>query len=525
MKGSKRHLRSVLTSILFVSALAAWLTLAPTRIGGQASYVVVNGNSMEPRFHTGDLVIVREADSYQVGNVATYRHPDLGPVIHRIVARDGRRFVFKGDNNSWLDSHQPEQSELVGKLWIHAPGGGKVVNLLRTPSGVALFAGGIGMIALAPLLRKRPERKRPARRSGAQSTASSVNLLSESGQGILNVLATVAIVSLVLAAFAFTRPTSRAVSEDVTYQQSGEFSYSASAPSGVYDTGSAVTGEPVFRRLSSRVTTGFKYRFTSEHPGQVSGTYRLVAELSEVNGWKRTLELQPSTPFRGDELTARGVLDLPRVQSLLDGIEKQTGFERDSYTLAVVPEVKVQGALAGQPLQDGFSPRLVFRLDPLQLQLAGDGATDTDPLKPSKPGLLKLSSTAPNTLPLLRFHLDVSTARLLSLLGLALSLGGLAWLGALTLRVLGDEPSAIQARYGRLLIPVRGPVATGDRVVEVDGFDELVKLAARFGGPILHETDGDADRYYVQEAGLTLRYEPAHAEAADLSGVAEAAAR
>ncbi len=42
-------------------------SFAPAKLGGAAGYVLVNGISMEPRFHTGDLVIVRQADRYQVG--------------------------------------------------------------------------------------------------------------------------------------------------------------------------------------------------------------------------------------------------------------------------------------------------------------------------------------------------------------------------------------------------------------------------------------------------------------------------
>ena len=55
------------------------------------------------------------------GDVATYRHPTLGPVIHRIVAETDGRFIFKGDNNTWLDSYQPTQAEMIGKLWVYVP--------------------------------------------------------------------------------------------------------------------------------------------------------------------------------------------------------------------------------------------------------------------------------------------------------------------------------------------------------------------------------------------------------------------
>jgi signal peptidase I len=71
--------------------------------------VIVNGISMEPGFHKGDLVIILAADSYHVGDIVAYRHPDIGPIIHRIVEQKDDRFVLRGDNNSWLDSYLPVQ--------------------------------------------------------------------------------------------------------------------------------------------------------------------------------------------------------------------------------------------------------------------------------------------------------------------------------------------------------------------------------------------------------------------------------
>jgi hypothetical protein len=38
---------------------AAWMW--PVQMGGRTSYRMTNGNSMEPRFHSGDFVIVRQS--------------------------------------------------------------------------------------------------------------------------------------------------------------------------------------------------------------------------------------------------------------------------------------------------------------------------------------------------------------------------------------------------------------------------------------------------------------------------------
>src|SRR5215217_7406500 len=122
-------LSTVINFVLFAALAAIWIAFAPTTVGGQASYVVVNGNSMEPAFHRGDLVIVRAASTYRVGDIVTYRNAELKAfVIHRIIATEQDHYVFKGDNNSWIDTYHRIREELIGKLWIHIPKLGKAMD-------------------------------------------------------------------------------------------------------------------------------------------------------------------------------------------------------------------------------------------------------------------------------------------------------------------------------------------------------------------------------------------------------------
>ena len=149
------RLFSILPPIL---AVAACLLLAPLQVGGQAVYVTITGNSMEPQYYQGDLVILRRASTYQAGDVATYRHPALGPVIHRIIAKQNGRFFFQGDNNDWVDPYYPVADEIIGKAWVHIPYAGQVLETLRTPWVLALPAIAIVLIAVA----KKPGQKPPS---------------------------------------------------------------------------------------------------------------------------------------------------------------------------------------------------------------------------------------------------------------------------------------------------------------------------------------------------------------------------
>jgi signal peptidase I len=533
MKSYGRELAPLSGAFMIVVLIAVWVAFAPLQAGGQASYVIVNGNSMEPKLHKGDLMIVREADSYGVGDVVAYRHPDIGPVIHRIVGREGDRFVLQGDNNSWLDTYRPLESELIGKSWIHAPSAGKLIELLRFPGSMAVLAGMMGVTAMSMFVTTtKDQRKRP--RHGQRPVEKKKDVGSASpprgggAEGMLTMLAAVMLASLLLGFFAFGRSESRTVSDDARYEHMGEFSYFADVPYGVYDTDEVRTGEPVFRRLTQTVHVRFDYRLTSDTPtDDVEGTYQLVAEVSDVGGWKRTILLEPYRRFDGGGFTAMGTLDLSEVQKLIGNLERRTGFHSDRYAVSIVPQVSAQGTLAGQELNDEFAPRLDFWFDSVQLQLQSPTTASTDPLspseegsdplKPSQEGSVERSRTEPNTLPILGFDLLVPTARKLSLFGLALSLAGLLWLGIPRVRALrGDEPTRIRASYGPLLVSMRGgDLSSGGHLVEVSAFEELAKLAEGGGQSILHQTSGAIHDYYLRDSGVTYHYRAAILEPGD----------
>lgn len=509
MNRRSRWFAKLSTTLLLVLLGAVLVAFAPTQLGGQAAFVIVNGNSMEPLYHRGDLVILRTADDYPVGDIVTYRHPQIGPVIHRIIGRDAERFVFRGDHNNFIDPYRPIRSELIGKAWIFVPSVGNVIEQLRKPLSMAILAAVAGVLIMAPMIigaNHRAPRKRGRRQAG-QPRQPALSRRAGNNEGLLMALAALACAALALGAFAFTRPTTREASDEITYQQTGVFSYSAAAPAGVYDSNTIQTGEPLFPQLTSAATIGFDYRLVSDRPADLRGTYRLVAEVSAANGWQRTVELRPATSFSGGAFSASGTLDFANIKALIDRFEQQTGLKRQQYTLAVVPEVVVNGTLAGLELHDEYAPRLEFRLDETQVQLQKPGSGAQDPLKPSKDGMLKGAHTEPNTIALLFLKLEVPVARWIAPIVLALALCGTLALGLPILRTRPDEAARIAAKYGALLVAVAdGDQPPGARVVAIATIDDLARLAERGGQIILHEASGTRHRYIVQDAGTTYCY-------------------
>lgn len=148
-----------------------WFFLAPSSLAGSMDYLVVHGTSMEPSISRGDVVITRAQSSYAVGDLVAYGS-DLGVIIlHRIVGREGSRYVLKGDNNDFVDRFTPQDSEVLGRAVATLPSGGRVFSTLS--SGPMLF----GSLALAGVLfvwprvagRTRRDRRLRAHRTGERS--------------------------------------------------------------------------------------------------------------------------------------------------------------------------------------------------------------------------------------------------------------------------------------------------------------------------------------------------------------------
>lgn len=166
----KARFRREARAIRFVRRLAIFAVLAlvllgaqllPQQLGGAMSYAITQGTSMLPRYHAGDLVILRREPSYHVGEVAAFHNQQLHVIVlHRIVAIRDRRYVFKGDNNSWVTTYEPTKSQIVGAEWLHLPGAGHVILDLRIPIIAAALLGLLWLYSFWPRLSTRRQRRR-----------------------------------------------------------------------------------------------------------------------------------------------------------------------------------------------------------------------------------------------------------------------------------------------------------------------------------------------------------------------------
>jgi len=204
---------------------------------GLIGYVVTNGASMEPLYHTGDLVVVARADQYHTGEIVAYHGGTNGHlvILHRIIGGNANGFVFRGDNNRSVDPTHPRASQIIGRAVLHIPEIGGVMG-----SPITHFVLLLAVLALIVAFIKNPAPKHraahAARRASDRWTIAWKLLLG------LDVL--------LLAALGLSFGLSSTTANAPAYTQTGILTYQAHPPaSATYPTGQVVTGDPVVVRL------------------------------------------------------------------------------------------------------------------------------------------------------------------------------------------------------------------------------------------------------------------------------------
>jgi signal peptidase I len=507
------------TFVAVAVALAAMYFLWPARFGGGTSYVITSGVSMEPRFHSGDLAILRRADRYRVGEIAGYHSGALHvTVLHRIVERRGDRFIFKGDHNTWRDDDRTTQADILGRLWVRIPHGGILLRLARQPA-VLLFVG--GLVALGGTSGGRRRRRAGGPRAPASAgRLDAVGLVSAHLPDGLRrpppqaALAATAIgmVALTLTAVTWAVPARVERSRLTPFEQRATLSYQARvAPDAVYPSGSLEMPDPVFLSLVPAIDVTVRYDagrpLAARVPG-IGGSHAVVADLRGSNGWHRRFTLQAETTFTGRSFSVTAELPLGHYLQLIEDVEQLTKASSGPYSITVSAVVMLGGQVPGGVVAGDFSPSLTFDLTPSQLRLHDQVPPGAAFVTKSQATSIAVPATAVRRLPM-PGHPTVSTARtagaalavvaLLAaglLTGLRRRAGAEAWVNAGTNAEAETAARAetaeiaeiVPRRYrGRVLATQITAIPPDRTVVRVGSIEVLHKIAERYGRFILHD--------------------------------------
>ena len=181
--GTHHVLHDVIDAVMVLLTLAVVIYLWPASLGGRTHFVVVQGHSMEPTFHLGDVVIARTNDDPKVGDIIVYHIPKGTPgtgmlIIHRVksVWPDGT-LQTQGDNRKEPDPFHITAGDVMGTPVRAIPHLGRLIGLSTSPLIVAIAAGLLTIFVLWPderehkvarRQRRAARRARPTRRDEAE---------------------------------------------------------------------------------------------------------------------------------------------------------------------------------------------------------------------------------------------------------------------------------------------------------------------------------------------------------------------
>jgi signal peptidase I len=528
--------------------IGLWAFFAPTKVGGSTTYSVTSGISMEPLLHKNDLAFVRSQASYHVGDIVLYNSQVLHkPVLHRIILIQHGNYFFKGDNNGFVDPGYATRSELVGTMWFSVPGVGAVLGWLGKPFHAALLAGlAVMLIVVTGFTTTKSRRRRrrgshpmnpqpapPERAAISTEESSSEPRESRAGAGsrrpppyfdgpapTLIALGVVFALAVMLLGAGFTRSAHRVGVQAGAYQQSGTFSYSATAnaPTAVYPNGTVTTGDPIYPSLVDTVTLKFAYQLTSALPHRIKGTVVLRAlVLSQSDTWQEVSTVVPITRFSSDKTSISTDLPLASLYRLIDSVSTQSGVVGASYSVDIQPVVHITGTVGNRRINDKFSPVLPFtvtkaaiRVDvavapppPGATYVPGSSATAlAAALHPVQVG--SVPKVVANDIAVAKYKFAVPAVRVL---GIAFAL--LMVLLAIVhdrLRRRGTKRSneeVIARRLHALIVPVAAlDTADGRAPIVVPDFAQLAGLARFLERPILYEVQNGNRTYAVDDESI-----------------------
>ena len=127
------------------------------KLFGMAQIIVVSG-SMEPAVQVGDLLVIREQDRYEDGDIITYRS-EQSLITHRIISVKENSIITQGDANNVADA-PITPSQVEGKMLLRVPGLGRAILFIKTPIGIlAALVSGLILIAISIIAdrKKKPE--------------------------------------------------------------------------------------------------------------------------------------------------------------------------------------------------------------------------------------------------------------------------------------------------------------------------------------------------------------------------------
>ena len=101
-------------NIILIFIIILLCVYAGLRFSKKVEIYKVETGSMEDNIHRVDYLLIVKQDNYNVGDVVTFQI-NGNFITHRIIKKEGKRIVTKGDANNTEDD-EINESQIIGKL-------------------------------------------------------------------------------------------------------------------------------------------------------------------------------------------------------------------------------------------------------------------------------------------------------------------------------------------------------------------------------------------------------------------------
>ena len=170
---------NAITTVLVILIVILAILLVGVRLAGFRVFTVLSG-SMEPTYHVGSLIYVKDVDYRQLeaGDVITFMLDENTVATHRIIQvvpdedePEVLRFATQGDANDAPDGTLVHYKNVIGTPVFTIPKLGYVANYIQNPPGTYIAISGAAILLLLmflPDLFSEDEPKKTAESAGEE---------------------------------------------------------------------------------------------------------------------------------------------------------------------------------------------------------------------------------------------------------------------------------------------------------------------------------------------------------------------
>ena len=151
---------NAITTVLVILIVILAILLVGVRLAGFRVFTVLSG-SMEPTYHVGSLIYVKDVDYRQLeaGDVITFMLDENTVATHRIIQvvpdedePEVLRFATQGDANDAPDGTLVHYKNVIGTPVFTIPQLGYVANYIQNPPGTYIAISGAAILLLLMFL-------------------------------------------------------------------------------------------------------------------------------------------------------------------------------------------------------------------------------------------------------------------------------------------------------------------------------------------------------------------------------------